>query len=294
MEEIENVSERIRSILLTTGLDTETLAELLNLHPTTVDKWLAGRPLDLGCAHVLLNLLWRHPNEMLGLLSERRRTASSSRPSWPARVKSILTRRNIARQDLIEILNTDEGVLRRIERGEKEPASCYAVMIDLLYDYPQFFDLLAWKPEEDEPSEWTRRHLQKLMIRLRLSTADLAGLLGVQPVSVRGWMLGTSHPGPCTSLFLDLLEFFPQEIIPLIQSVDNLDPSSWPSERVRSVREELGYRLYPFSALIGIDDNTIQIWEKDGLPSRSDCPTLLYELLSTQPVFLEMLEKLRL
>lgn len=289
-----DISERIRNILFATDLDSDTLAELLNLHPTTVAKWLDGGPMDLGCAPVLLTLLARYPQEMLSLLSERLRAAGPAGPAWPSKIKSILARRSITRQDLIEILNTDEGVLRRIERGEKEPSSCYRVMLDLLYDQPLFFELLGWRPAGETPSEWTRRRLQKLMIHLNLSTADLAGLLGIKPASLRAWMLGTSQPGPCTSLFLDLLEFFPEEIIPLIESVENLDPASWPAARVRALREELGYRMYPFSALVGIDDNTIQNWERTGLPSKSDCPTLLYELLGSQPIFVTLLEKLRI
>lgn len=295
-EEATDSARFVRKLLKNLDLEPADLAELLNLHPVTVQKWLEGRKIDLGCAHVLLDLLWRHPEPALDMLAERKRTVSAPRPPWPARIAAARRRADISRDDLLAILNTSDDVLRRFERGEKEPGNCYAVLIDLLHDHSLgLLELMRWQPRAEPEEQWPKRRVQDLLAKLRMTTRELADLLGIADLSVREWIYETAGPGHCTALLLELLDFFPERILPLLREAEPENPAEWPGRRVRRVREELGLGIQEFAGLLGMDYDTLRAWEMKGLPRKSGCPAVLYTLLEAHPAeFMELVERLYL
>lgn len=283
-EEDTNIPHFLVNLLQRLMLDPEDLARLLNLHPSTVDKWISGQTIDLGCAYVLLDLLWDHPEEVLYLLGDRERLAHAPGPSWSRKIASIRSRLGVTTEDLIAILQTSRDVLARYESGKKEPASCYAVLIDLLYRHPErMVQFLAMPEEAEEEDPWTKKRIQELTGKLGMTTAELAELLGVMPVSVRGWIAGTAQPGACTALLLDLLYWEPRKTVGLIESADPGETSAWTGPRVRAVRESMGFNGVEFTALLGVSYDTLRVWESEGLPEKTRCPIVLYSILEKYP-----------
>lgn len=271
-------------------LNPEDLARLLNIHPDTVQKWIDGREIEFGCAYVLLDLLWDHPEETLYLLGDRERLANAPGLSWSRKIASIRSRLGVTTEDLIAILQTSRGILALYESGKKEPASCYAVLIDLLYRHPERMAQILTMPKEvEEEDQWPRGRLQELMGKLGVTTVGLAELLGISPVLVYRWFRDEARPGSCPAILLELLYWEPKKMAGMIRSVDPGEISEWTGLRVRAVRETMGLNRVEFSALLGISYGTLQAWESERIPERTMCPALLCSIMEKYPSEMKLL-----
>lgn len=283
-EEGTDIPEFVDRLLRRLELEKEDLARLLNIHPITVEKWIDGQSIDLGCAYVLLDLLWDYPDDILYLLGDRERQAGSPGPSWPSKIKSIRNKNKLSTNGLMAVLQTSRDVLARYERGLKEPGSCYAVLIDLLYRYPEkMMGYLATQEKENAESDWTKKRVQELLAKLGMTTIQLADLIGVIPASVREWIYGTAPPGHCAFILIELLYWEPKRMMNMLQRIEPEEPSSWPGTRVRAAREAMAVNPGEFATLLGMHYDTLRVWEADGLPQKTGCPVVLYSLLEKYP-----------
>lgn len=270
------------------------MADLIRVHPSTMRQWLEGRGIHMGCAKLLLDLLYRHPDVMMDLLL-RIIPRRKDNISWTTKIAQIQSRLALSKQELLELLHIHHMVLIKIQRGEQPPPGCYTVLIDLLYyASAEIIPMLSF-PLHDEPRtpEWTKKKLSTLLARLHLTTFELADFLGVQSQSIRLWLREESAPGSCTTLLLDLLQLFPEEMISMRESLQIDHPEAWTPERILYVREYFGIPAVDFAMLTNIDAHTLRRWETEGFSDRTACPIVLYSLIEQYPErFGTLLEKI--
>ena len=292
-EEELSIPELIGWILFKFNQDEGGLARLFNVHPTTIEKWLEGRPIDLVCAQTLLGLLQQQGDDLFPLLVERLETPSTE--SWPDRITKVKALFGPTTEELVRFLGTDRNAFMRWERGMKAPGSCYAVMIDLLYRHPETMGALLenFMPEEAEPEPWSQTRVYNLAAMLRVSTPEFANLLHLPAVTVRDWISGRNIPGPCASVLLSLLETFPDRMVRRLSAMPLVQLSEWPSERYVEARMNAGLSREDFEELTGISQRTFENWERRGVV-KTDCPAVLYGLLEASPTgTVQMLRELR-
>lgn len=283
----------LRRILRATELEPEDLARLINTTPATVERWLSGAFIDLGCSHILLNLLDKHMDDVFYMLAERANSRKPG-PSWAGKLTAIQNKFGLSKTGMVELLNTQYPAFTKWMRRETEPTSCYQPLIDLLYTYPdRMMELLA-RPEEPRPEEWSGKRVRALLAHLGMTSGELMGLLAMSPSTFSEWFHGEKDPGPCASIMLWLLERFPKNIVKMIREVDLDPPEFWDGARVRAAREAAGLGVYELARIYGTDHETMAKYEKEGLPEKG-CPLVFYALLESRPKeFLKLIADLEI
>lgn len=274
-----NTAKFIKELMFRLKIDADWLAEAFEIDPRTIEGWISGNPIDRNCARLLLDLLRDHPDEVMFFLADRQTRLKEAKPSWPDRIKSIRSRLDLTITDLAAILTTTVGVLAWYENGVKEPASCYAVLLDLLYDHPEQMMNLMYREKEPE-HEWSSKEIRELMARLGLTADNLADLLRIDSSRIRAWMRGETVPGHCAGLILELLKSFPNLTRKMLAEIPR-ESESWGLQRIRDVRATLGFGLLEFAELLKMAEQTLINWESQGLPQ--GCPVVLYSLLGMFP-----------
>lgn len=292
-EEGEESAAFVRMLLKITDLEPEDMARLINVKPATLYRWLEGQPIDLGCAHFLLDLIARDPSAMVYMLAELSTQPPTGLP-WAQKLAAIQRRLGYSKTGMVELLNTRIPAYTKWTNGETEPSSCYQPLIDLLYLHTDSISELLARPPAPAAVPWTKARLQTLLARLGTTYTGLMALLDLSPSTYSAWVHGKSAPGNCIALFLDLLEQSPKQTLRMIQQADISDPESWSADRLRAVRQAAGLTMGELTRIYGMDHDTLTIYEREGLITPKGCPLLFYTILERDPKgFLKLIAELR-